>query len=368
MNVLILSANTGQGHNSCSEAIKEVFDMHKDPCEICDALAFMSKGISNAVVKIHVGSYRKAPGAFGWGYRVSEKHPAVFGTRSPLYLFFKKGAKKLKEYIQSGGFDTVIACHVFAAVILTAAKKTMSGQIKTAFVATDHTRSPSLEQSSLDHYFIPDKSLADEFVTGNITREKLCASGIPVRRKFYMRVDKKEAKRRLGIEPENRHIIVMCGSMGCGPIEKLAAELSKRADACTQISIICGTNEKLERKLKAEYFGSGRIHIFGYVEDTSLFMDSADLYLTKPGGISTCEAAVKRLPMVFVNAVSGCESYNCSFFVNSGGAVTAKKVEDIAKICIELLGSENSLCEMSAALEETAAQNAAEVIYDVLKE
>ena len=39
----------------------------------------------------------------------------------------------------------------------------------------------------------------------------------------------------------------------------------------------------------------------------ALLMDSADLYLTKPGGISVTEAASMRLPMVFIDAVAGCE-------------------------------------------------------------
>ena len=42
-------------------------------------------------------------------------------------------------------------------------------------------------------------------------------------------------------------------------------------------------------------------------------MDSADLFLTKPGGISTTEAMVKGLPMVLVNVVGGCETPNLEF-------------------------------------------------------
>lgn len=55
----------------------------------------------------------------------------------------------------------------------------------------------------------------------------------------------------------------------------------------------------------------------------SLLMDSADLYLTKPGGLSISEASAKKLPMVFLNAVAGCESYNLHFFLERGVAQTA---------------------------------------------
>lgn len=67
MKVLILSANTGQGHNSCAAAIKEVFEEHGDECEICDALALISKGASEFASNWHTQIYRHFPGAFRWG-------------------------------------------------------------------------------------------------------------------------------------------------------------------------------------------------------------------------------------------------------------------------------------------------------------
>ena len=46
MNTLILSCNTGQGHNSCAAAIKEYFDRLGQPCAVEDALAFISADLS----------------------------------------------------------------------------------------------------------------------------------------------------------------------------------------------------------------------------------------------------------------------------------------------------------------------------------
>ena len=46
MRVLILSCNTGEGHNSCSAAIQECFEAQGVHCEVTDALRFISKGAS----------------------------------------------------------------------------------------------------------------------------------------------------------------------------------------------------------------------------------------------------------------------------------------------------------------------------------
>lgn len=366
MNVLILSANTGQGHNSCAAALQEYFCRRESSCEICDSLAFMSEGVSKFVCGLHVGVYRKAPGAFAWGYGVSENHPGIFGQKSPLYLFFKKGAKRLAEYMEGRKYDIVIACHVFAAVMLTAARKMSPQAFKTAFVATDYTCSPGVDQSDLDFYFIPDASLKDEFVRGCVSASRIFASGIPVRGNFPEHTGKKEAKRSVGVDENHAHLLVMCGSMGCGPIAEIAAELEKHLESGQEASIVCGTNAKLQNRLEKQFAAHERIHILGYVKDMALLMDSADLYLTKPGGLSSTEAAYKRLPMVFVNAVSGCEGYNCSFFTQRGGAVCEDTPKALAGRCVSLLKDEETLEKMRRALAETFFENAAENIYNIL--
>ena len=366
MNVLILSANTGQGHNSCARALKDVFDEHGDQCGICDALAFVSSVMSRFVTRMHLEMYRKAPGAFSWGYGVSEKHSGIYGKKSPLYLFFRKGAKHLEEYIEKGNYDVVIACHVFAAVMLTAAEKIRRKNIRTAFTATDYTCSPSVDQSALDCYFIPDKSLMNEFISKGIPENRLYPTGLPVRKEFFSSINKAEAKMELGICPDHKHLIIMCGSMGCGPMEKLAIKLSSLLTADQEASIICGSNNKLKAKLEKKLVKDSRFHIYGYVDNMHLFMDSADLYLTKPGGISVTEAAAKRLPMVFVNTVSGCEEYNCSFFTGCKGAVCKETVDDLANECLSLLADDGRRALMADALSKVYTGNPAQEIYKIL--
>ena len=73
--VIILSCNTGQGHNSCAEAIRETFEDRGVRCDIRDGLAFVSPGVSRFVSWGHSFMYRYLPGFFRWGYRVNEEHP-----------------------------------------------------------------------------------------------------------------------------------------------------------------------------------------------------------------------------------------------------------------------------------------------------
>ena len=68
------------------------------------------------------------------------------------------------------------------------------------------------------------------------------------------------------------------------------------------------------------------------------------------GGVMAALLAVKGLPMVLVNAVSGCEEYNLRHFCGLGGAVTAEGNRALAELCADLLASPERLEKMSGAL------------------
>ena len=151
MRVLILSCNTGEGHNSCAKAIKEVYDNKGDDCVITDALNFISEKTSRFISWGHVFVYRNLPWLFNWGYGFTEKHTGVFKESNMMYNFFGKGADNLYKFIVRGTYDTVICTHPFASLMLTEAQRRYQMPIKTAFVATDYTCSPSVKDSVLDY-------------------------------------------------------------------------------------------------------------------------------------------------------------------------------------------------------------------------
>lgn len=115
-------------------------------------------------------------------------------------------------------------------------------KLTTCFVATDYTCSPSTKDSNLDFYFIPGHEFATDFECSTITEDKLIASGIPVRQMFYDSSEKEKAKSNEGVAPHHKHMIMMCGSMGCGPMQKLIHKLSVDLPANWEISVICGNN------------------------------------------------------------------------------------------------------------------------------
>ena len=47
-------------------------------------------------------------------------------------------------------------------------------------------------------------------------------------------------------------------------------------------------------------------------------MKAADLFVTKPGGLSSTEAAVCGVPLIHVAEIPGCETFNAQYFSSRG--------------------------------------------------
>ena len=366
MRTLILSCNTGEGHNSCAKAIQETYAAHDETCDIVDALQFISKRASQFISDWHSRIYRHAPKLYKAGYHTAEERTSVFREGTTVYRYLTSGSEKLYHFILNGGYDNIICTHVFPALALTAMLKHHPMPLVTSFVSTDYTCSPSVENSKLDFYFIPDISLAEEFVQCGVPREKLIDSGMPVKQAFYQDTDKAAAKAELGLPVDHQHLLVMCGSIGCGPIKELTEDLLIRLTPEQELTIVCGANEELFAKLERYFAHDPRIHIHGMVDYVPVLIHSADLFLTKPGGLSTSEAAACGVPMLLMDTVAGCEGHNLNFFLRQGIAVTADTPKHLADLAAALLADPEQLQEMSRAARHRKGDTPSETIYAFL--
>ena len=374
MKVLILTENVGGGHDACAKSIKDYLLSadNSNSCIISSAMIYTSANLAKAISDVHIFAYRFVPEAtrlFFYIYsKISEK--GSISEKSITYSTLTKGADKLYEFITNNDFDAVLCCHVLAALIVSKIKKNHPDfKPKVSFIATDFENDLSGTENNLDYYFIPDATLSEAFEKMGIPKEKIIESGIPVRAMFYSKTPKKQAKKELGLDPDCRHLLVMSGSMGAGSIEDVVIHLtSEKLPDKTEITVICGNNESLLKKLNSVCMNRDNFHIIGFVDNISLYMDSADLYVTKPGGLSTSEAAVKHLPMVLIDTVGGCETSNLYFYSHIGLAKTAKTKKKIASYCVELLGNPAILKKMSESMSKTKEElNSAKIIIDTIE-
>ena len=366
MKALILSCNTGTGHNACAAAVREAMLARGVPCDVRDGLGFVGGAVSRVVSASHVFLYRYLPGFYGRGYRLAEKRVITDGGDSMTFRFMALGARRLRACIAREGYTHVICTHLFPAMMLTGVQRKDPLPIRTAFISTDYTASPGYECIGVDWCFVPAPGLIPQFVKPGMPASRVVGCGIPVRKDFQGRGDRDAARRALGLDPGKRHLLVMSGSMGCGPLGQALDQLTARLSDGVEISVICGTNRRLYRQLNRRFGKAANIHIHDMVERISPYMDSADLYLTKPGGLSVSEALSKGLPMVLLMAVEGCETYNMRYCVELGAARAAQTAPEAADVCAALLRDGAALKAMHHSMAGLFEPPAAEVVCDRL--
>lgn len=364
MKVLILTCSTGGGHNTAAAAIGAYFEKMGVENDIVNALDFLPKMRAELISRGHELAYKYAPKLYGVGYRKEEKRP-----QTRLFEQNAKGAEDLCRLLFSGSYDAVISVHIFAAMMMTELRQNREIMIPSFFVATDYTCSPGVAELDADLFFIPHEKLRNEFVQQGVLANKIVASGIPVKEEFYSKTDKKTARRALGMSEEGRVLMLCCGSMGCGPIRSIALRISELLGDDDSLIIVCGSNRQLVKDLEFLTGDDIRIKICGFTDKMSIYMDAADLIITKAGGLSTTEAVAKRLPILYIDAVPGCESRNIEFMTQNAYALEAETASGVADLVGTCMSGAVDMMEMVRRRESEFPFEAAKTIYErVLEE
>lgn len=365
MRVLILTCNTGGGHNAVAAALAESFRRLGVSSDTADGLSFISQKASRFVSKWHTRFYRRYPKLYKAGYMSAENDAESNDRDNPVYRYMARGARRLGRAIQDGGYDAVVCVHVIPAMMMTELRRQHETGPVFCFVATDYTCSPTVGGCTPDICVIPHEELAEEFVSCGIARETLLAAGIPVRAVFRERGDRAAARSELALPPEGRHIVLMSGSIGCGPMADIAAELEKRMERGDFASVLCGSNRQMLYALRRR--GFRRVEAVGFTNRVHRYMDSADVLVSKPGGISITEAGTRGVPLLLADMVGGCETRNQEFFHAHGWAETCQP-EDMADAALALLDRPERrqalVAQQHRDFDGLAADRVAQAVYD----
>lgn len=357
MKVLILSANTGEGHNSSGQALLHAMKAKGIDVEMKDVLSIAkpnkpekvshnSKQVTKAYVKSTEGfnMFSLVYSLAEWVSSNLNKH-----RHSPIYWANKVHWKRLWHYIENNGFDAVIAVHLFAAEKLTALKREGKLKIPSFFVMTDYTIHAFLNDTELDYYIIPHKDLIPLWVKEGFREEQLIPIGIPVNEALFtkrvpMGKAREEVAESLGFklkesdapEKNSRWYMMMSGSMGFGNMTVQLKEFIAHMRPNSRVICVCGRNEKNYKAIARDFVHDWRICPLRYTDKIPLLMDACDVILSKPGGITTTESFIKNIPLVHTAPIPGIESENAAFCHERNMSFYSPDLQEQANAAIRL--------------------------------
>ena len=367
MKILILSCDTGCGHNSAAAALADELERRGREHTVFDPLTLGGKNTERIVSSSYTGMLRKAPSAFGAIYRAGDLYSST-GITSPIYLANAMYAKRLNAYIMGGCYDRVICTHLFAMEAMTAIKRRLGSSVPCYGVMTDYTCVPFFAETQLDGYFIPHEDLRREHVKKGIPCDRIWCTGIPVRERFIHHTDKSTARAELGLPADAEIALVMSGGVGCGHLDALCRALTERATRPFVACVLTGRNEKLKAELDAAFCDNDCVRTVAFTDKANVYMRAADVMITKPGGLTSPEAAVANVPLVHLLAFSGCETKNAAFFAAHGMAQKADDVQMAAEKVWGLIEDTESADAMRAMQRRFIPAGAADRIVALVTE
>ena len=286
--------------------------------------------------------------------------------KSPVYRLNWLNRNKLYKYIEENSYNYIVTTHLFAAQALTAIKK--EHDIHFVAIATDYVSIPFWEETNPDYFIIPNEELKNDFINKGIKKEKLLDFGIPVQMECSKNYKKDDVKQNLGLNLDEKYVLVLTGSMGFGNMTNLVEKLVNEIDNCN-FMIWCGKNKKLLKNLENKYKNNQRVKELPFIKEINLYIKAADVVLTKPGGSTTTEIATIGKPFIHTIPIPGCENYNASFFEDRKMSIKCDTIEEVVKNTKILLKDKKLQEEMVKNQRKYINRYASEDIADfIIKE
>jgi Glycosyltransferase family 28 C-terminal domain len=165
------------------------------------------------------------------------------------------------------------------------------------------------------------------------------ASGMILRPDFYVEesVESSALRKEMGLRNDLPTAIVLFGGHG----SKLMYEITQRleaADLPLQLILICGRNEELASRLRAQKWKMP-VHVVGFTKEVHKLMRAADFLIGKPGPGSIAEAMVRKLPVLIeCNAwTMPQERYNTDWVTEKRVGIVLKSFRDVVDGVRQLL-------------------------------
>lgn len=366
MRALVLSCSTGGGHNAAARAVVEALKNRNHEAEFLDYMSLGSKITETTVNEAYIKTVQRFPWLFGKIYQIGRTVSDFNADRfkSPVYFANVLLAEKLLEVIREGDYDVVVTSHLYPAEALTYLKLHGKTDVPTVAVATDYALIPFWPETACDVYTLPHRDCAVDYVSHDMDLSKLYVTGIPVEKKFNeaLSMSVEEARRKIGIGAGGSVMLVVGGSMGSGDLDKMTGHLVRRMQIGENLIVVTGSNQALRRKLDRKYGKRQGVRILGYTDEMEIYMRASNVVFTKPGGLTTTEAAVMGVPIVHIKPIPGVEPLDRDFFTAHSMSVSGKNIKEQVENGINLIHHPREAKIIKEAMMNHVSPRAAEDI------
>ncbi|MES2570162.1 MAG: glycosyltransferase [Verrucomicrobiota bacterium] len=365
--VLIMSASAGSGHIRCGEALGKAFKADSRTGEVIheDALKYTNKLFRDFYSTLYGKLVRSAPQLLGFAYRVSDE---PWKNEAVRLQFDRLNTRPLKKFIQEFDPHITVCTHFMPAGLIAHLIEKEELHARLSIVVTDFDCHAMWLSRLFHRYFVAIDETKAHMEALGLPSERITVAGIPIDPVFSESIDRVQTRLFYGLDPARTTLLVSAGTLGVGPTEVIVRRLGELRNP-VQTIVVCGRSEELRERIIATVGADNPAFlILGYTTQMHELMRISDLFIGKPGGLTTSEALACGLPMVVVSPIPGQEERNSDHLLEEGAAIRCNEMTTLPFKIDRLLDDPTRLARMTERARHLGRPDAAREVVRALLE
>jgi UDP-N-acetylglucosamine:LPS N-acetylglucosamine transferase len=317
--ILVVSASMGGGHDGAAREMCRRLEARGHTTRMIDFLELPPLGIGTLVRLVYRFQLRFAPWWYELTYRMWYAVPALCNPLIALVTVLT--GRRFVRLAETWRTDVIVSTYPLGSLALGRERERGALKVPVITYITDFCVHPLVTHPHVDLHVC---------VHPNSGRRAAEGCGRPVESPgplvppvFGQAGDREAARRRWGLAPAERAVLVVAGAWGVGDVED-TFELLAASGRYTPIAL-CGTNERLRQRLAAR--GTGRA--LGWTDEVPSLMRAADALVENAGGLSCMEAFAAGLPVVSFKPIPGHGHENAELMDAAGVSRYARADADL---------------------------------------
>lgn len=204
--------------------------------------------------------------------------------------------------------SVIIATHPLGTAVGSILRKRVGGKL--IVVPTDYVMHKHYFAENVDFYCLPDLDVNFVGVDKNLILQKSLATGIPIS-PYYFRLEKKEARKKLGIPDTKIAVLINFGRAGLN-VKQIVELISFLA--FNEHSFYFLVSREASEELIGIVESFCKEDSYALVDDISSALNACDVAIGKAGGMSVSEALASGKPFgIWVH--NGPEDFNTEYLI-----------------------------------------------------
>ena len=296
--VLILTASVGEGHDLPTRTLAE--QLHReDPSadvRILDVLSVMGRLIKVISDDGARAIFLRKRAHWLWDVSFATVSQFAPTRRATQFLLAKVGGPPLLRAVQEIDPDVVVSTYPTSTEVLAHFRRRGRLTVPLLAAVTDLAGLRYWAARGVDVHLIthPESDAEVRSIAGN-DAEIQCVHGL-TRAEFLDPPTKADARTELGL-PAGKVVLVSGGGWGVGDVGS-AIEAALELGEVEMVVCLCGRNEELRERLRADYASEPRVRLEGFTEQMASWMSASDALVHSTGGLTVLEALMCGCPAI----------------------------------------------------------------------